>query len=33
MQLVAPHWEERGLLDIADRWAAKFQIRFPEVSA
>lgn len=33
MQLVAPHWEERLLLDIADRWTSKFKMRFPEVSA
>jgi aspartyl-tRNA(Asn)/glutamyl-tRNA(Gln) amidotransferase subunit A len=32
MQAVASHWEERCLLDIADRWTSKFQMRFPEVS-
>jgi aspartyl-tRNA(Asn)/glutamyl-tRNA(Gln) amidotransferase subunit A len=32
MQAVASHWEERALLDIAERWTSKFQIRFPEVS-
>jgi aspartyl-tRNA(Asn)/glutamyl-tRNA(Gln) amidotransferase subunit A len=32
MQLVAPHWEERRLLDVAERWCDDFKIRFPEVS-
>ena len=32
MQAVASHWEERALLDVADRWTSRFQIRFPEVS-
>jgi aspartyl-tRNA(Asn)/glutamyl-tRNA(Gln) amidotransferase subunit A len=32
MQLVAPHWEERRLLDVAERWCKEFKIRFPEVS-
>jgi aspartyl-tRNA(Asn)/glutamyl-tRNA(Gln) amidotransferase subunit A len=32
MQAVAPHWEERALLDIAERWTSKFQMRFPEVA-
>jgi aspartyl-tRNA(Asn)/glutamyl-tRNA(Gln) amidotransferase subunit A len=32
MQAVASHWEERALLDLAERWTAKFQIKFPEVS-
>ena len=32
MQAVASHWEERALLDMADRWTSRFQIRFPEVS-
>jgi aspartyl-tRNA(Asn)/glutamyl-tRNA(Gln) amidotransferase subunit A len=31
MQLVAPHWEERRLLDAAERWCNDFEIRFPEV--
>jgi aspartyl-tRNA(Asn)/glutamyl-tRNA(Gln) amidotransferase subunit A len=30
MQFVAPQWEERRLLDIADRWSAAFSFRFPE---
>ncbi len=29
MQFVAPHWEERRLLDVADRWCGEFKIRFP----
>ena len=32
MQLVAPHWEERRLLYVAERWCDDFKIRFPEVS-
>jgi aspartyl-tRNA(Asn)/glutamyl-tRNA(Gln) amidotransferase subunit A len=32
MQAVASHWEERALLDLAERWTAKFHIKFPEVS-
>ncbi len=32
MQFVAPHWEERRLLDAAERWCHDFEIRFPEVS-
>jgi aspartyl-tRNA(Asn)/glutamyl-tRNA(Gln) amidotransferase subunit A len=32
MQLVAPHWEERRLLDVAERWGNAFKIKFPEVS-
>ena len=32
MQLVAPHWEERRLLGVAERWCDDFKIRFPEVS-
>ncbi len=32
MQLVAPHWEERRLLDVAERWCSGFDIKFPEVS-
>ena len=32
MQLVAPHWEERRLLNVAERWCNDFKIRFPEVS-
>ena len=32
MQLVAPHWEERRLLHVAERWCDDFKIRFPEVS-
>ena len=31
MQLVAPHWEERLLLDMAQRWASSFAFRSPEV--
>ncbi|HVO78197.1 MAG TPA: amidase family protein [Methanomassiliicoccales archaeon] len=31
MQFVAPHWEERCLLEIADLWTSRFKIRFPEV--
>lgn len=30
MQFVAPHWEERLLLDIADRWSCAFGYQFPE---
>lgn len=32
MQMVAPHWEERRLLDFAERWCNDFDIKFPEVS-
>jgi aspartyl-tRNA(Asn)/glutamyl-tRNA(Gln) amidotransferase subunit A len=32
MQLVAPHWEERRLLDVAERWCSDFEIKFPDVS-
>jgi aspartyl-tRNA(Asn)/glutamyl-tRNA(Gln) amidotransferase subunit A len=32
MQLVAPHWEEGRLLNVAERWCNDFKIRFPEVS-
>jgi aspartyl-tRNA(Asn)/glutamyl-tRNA(Gln) amidotransferase subunit A len=32
MQLVAPHWEERTLFDMAERWSSRFEMRFPEVS-
>jgi aspartyl-tRNA(Asn)/glutamyl-tRNA(Gln) amidotransferase subunit A len=32
MQAVASHWQERALLDLAERWTAKFQIKFPEVT-
>lgn len=31
MQFVAPHWEEGGLLEIAESWSKGFQFRFPEV--
>jgi aspartyl-tRNA(Asn)/glutamyl-tRNA(Gln) amidotransferase subunit A len=33
MQFVAPQWEERRLVDIADRWSAAFTFRFPEAVA
>lgn len=32
MQLVAPHWEERLLLDMAERWTSTFPMQFPEVA-
>jgi aspartyl-tRNA(Asn)/glutamyl-tRNA(Gln) amidotransferase subunit A len=32
MQLVAPHWEERRLLDVAIKWCSNFKIIYPEVS-
>ncbi len=32
MQAVASHWEERALLEMAERWTSKFPLRFPEVS-
>ncbi|MEM0448517.1 MAG: amidase family protein [Methanomassiliicoccales archaeon] len=32
MQLVAPHWEERVLLDAARKWTSTFTLKFPEVS-
>ena len=30
MQFVAPHWEERRLLEMAEGWNKQFQTRFPE---
>jgi aspartyl-tRNA(Asn)/glutamyl-tRNA(Gln) amidotransferase subunit A len=33
MQFVAPQWEERRLLRIADEWSARFIYEFPEVVA
>jgi aspartyl-tRNA(Asn)/glutamyl-tRNA(Gln) amidotransferase subunit A len=33
MQFVAPHWEEARLLEIADVWTSRFELRFPEVRA